>query len=416
MKISPSIAAVVDQIANSGVTFVCAIALMFWGYETAFAAFGLLSTYLALVSGVQASLVGSPVQVLAGRLDESEKSSLLTRAAIYQFWAACVFGLLVILLLAICSLAFEVNIEGIGATLFAVLVFWMRDFQRTRYIVLGQSAHLLFTSLWSLGAAALIISGSLMIDGRVSFTEAVIALALPQFIALIRPILGVCSAGRKVEAGAFATLVHQLWPLSGWAVLGGVVIWIQNQAHLSLAAAMAGISAVAALAAGRLMVSPAMSAAGGLNRMNLSRFGAEFRRAGLPALHAAKQRAVRSVLVLHGSYLALILAAWLMNLDRLLPPNYRDIWPLVMLWYLFSAVASVRGCITAAIQMLDGFRWMFKLSAWGCALSLVLTIGGYSLYPLVYFFVLAPLLTEILLIALASVKYRRLASGSELSI
>ena len=412
MKVSPTLAAIVDQAANSGITFVCAIALMFYGTESAFAAFGLLTTYLALVSSVQTSLIGSPLQVLAGRLSGGDRAVLLTKLSFFQCQGVLLsmFGLGIALVVA--SQLLALNWTDLALMLACVGAFWLRDFQRTENVVLLQSARLMFTALWSLAAALLLLTAAVGLVGRISFALAVIALGLPQVMAVLPMCLRALRGRHSVQRGSLRALAVQFWPLSGWAVLGGILVWVQNQAHLTLAAGMAGVSVVVVLAASRLIISPAASAVTGLNRLNLSRFGTEFRRAGAPALETVRRRAIKAALLLHLGYLGLLVMAKVLGLDRHLPPAYQGIWDLIFLWFLFSALVSVRGCVTASVQVIEGFQWMFKLSAWGCAISLILSIGGYQVFPLAHCFILAPLLTELFFLLMAARRFRALTSAS----
>ena len=385
---------------------------MFHGSEGAFAAFGLLTTYLALVSSVQTSLLGSPLQVLAGRLPDAERGGLMDRLAYHQCQGALFYISALLLGAAVAVSVANGPILDVVLMLACVLAFWLRDFQRTQSVVLAQAARLMFTALGSLGAAALLLAVAFVLQGRISFAAAVIALGLPQLLAVLPMLVRALHRRRTVVPGSLRALVFQLWPLSGWAVLGGILVWVQNQIHLTLAAGMAGVSAVAVLAASRLLVSPAVSAVTGLNRLNLSRFGSEYRRAGAPALGVVRRRAIRAVLLLHLGYLAALLFAKSLGLDRHLPDAYQDNWDLVLLWFVFSALVSVRGCVTASVQVTEGFHWMFKLSAWGCAISLTLSITGYQLIPLAHSFILAPLLTELLLLAAAALRYRKLTASA----
>jgi O-antigen/teichoic acid export membrane protein len=160
-------------------------------------------------------------------------------------------------------------------------------------------------------------------------------------------------------------------PEGGWAAFGGGVHWLFNQGYTYLVAAMIDVSAVAALAATRLMVMPVLLLSSGIGLQMLpavSRWTAQSRASTVLARLTGLALAIVAAA---GCYLAVMWLArdWIFR--TILHKDFAHRDALLMLWCCISLITAFRDQVLYFLLS----RARFQTSSWTTFVSAVFSLG-----------------------------------------
>lgn len=200
---------------------------------------------------------------------------------------------------------------------------------------------------------------------------AVIALATSALAALICGLLLLRALGDEVDHRAPGGRVRELAGLGAWSSAGSVIHWTFTQGYAFMAAAILDVTAVAALAAARLLLMPVNLLAGGLQRQLLPIA------AGWLQVHGASRTLLRmlafslSLAAFSAFYAGII---WLLRdfifVDLMRKPfAHRD--ELLFWWSVIFTVTVARDPLMYLLVLREKFRSLTWLTL-GCALLALL--------------------------------------------
>lgn len=202
-------------------------------------------------------------------------------------------------------------------------------------------------------------------------SAAVVALATSALAALICGLMLLRSLGGEVDHAAPAGRVRELAGLGAWSSAGSIIHWTFNQGYAFMAAAILDVTAVAALAAARLLLMPVNLIAGGLQRQLLPIA------AGWLQTHGARQTLLRMIafsLSLAAFSTVYAVGVWLLRdmifVDLMRKP-YANRDQLLLWWSLIFTVTVARDPLMYPLVLREKFRQLTWLTL-GCALLALL--------------------------------------------
>jgi O-antigen/teichoic acid export membrane protein len=363
-----SLPAVIEQLLLSGLNLMINLALLATSTKAEYAAFVVWSSYLLLAVSIQTAVLSTPMMVEISHHDGKSRDDKLA-AALWLLvpMATCVAGIAMAIAawitadmgtsdLRILCISFGLAMAGT----------WLREFARTTYVVQDRMPRSLFVSSTY---ATLVIAGlatAYLLTGVLTAATVFGCLAVS---ALLVSVDLVRYVRIRTSVAAVRSLFFQLGQHARWATPGVLVIWLQNNAYLSIVASWGGANLTADLAAARLFVMPYLTAFAGYARPLLGRFTRQIA-AGQQQL--ASQAAIRLSIIqlLLGGLLAatLWLADWLQLGNYL--GNYAAVLSIAVFWALFAGMTAARAIWSSLGQAAKRFKLIF----YACLVSATLVV------------------------------------------
>lgn len=378
--------------------FAVQLALIWFAEKDDYGAYSLLMSYVLMGQAILSSVFGAPLITSTSPLGADARDARLARAVRWHAIVTLSLGTAAapLLYLALPSV-------GLISVLLTVLTFLglaMRDLQRIAWTIEGKLERALFNSV-AFGMLTATVLGLIYLRaGTVSLASAMTATSIAAIVTAAGPLLR--RAGRVGALGEAEGpgLAHH----APWTLPGVIVIWIQNNLHLTIVALLISLTAVAEVSAGRMVAMPYLVAAGGLLRFNQVRFGQQLAAEGSAAAFASAKRWVLVHLALGAALACLAWIAFAGGAQALISDKYPQLLALSSLWLLFAGVTSARGALSAFLQALGAYRTILivnlttiptavigivlLLPLWGVAGAIVPLIAAELQFLLVLFWLL----------------------------
>lgn len=341
-----------DQAVLSGASFFMGAMLLMLAAKEDYGFFSILFSYVALALGLQSALIGMVIASAAGSRPDWREIGV--PAEYFQFQFALGMGLSVV-----SGIVCAINFGGELGFAFAIAMLgnWLREFRRTELISTLRTLDALRADMVyafaAIGGALAFVTAS----GQATATVALTCLGIPGIV------LSVPSIVRR--AREFPGLLHSVRvtlrdgsAITGWAIGGSIVSWLQGSSILSLVGIFAGPASAATVAAGRLFVTPLMVAITGVGRVGLARLVHLS-----PEARGRQARHMSLVLgLVAGMYGFCATAGAAEDLWGVLPEKYRGITPVVGAWSLVTLALAVRMPGTICEQARGRFADLFRIN------------------------------------------------------
>ena len=372
-----SLPAVFEQLLLSGLNLMINLALLATSTKAEYAFFVVWSSYLLLAVSVQTAVLSTPMMVEISHHDGKARDDKLA-AALWLLvpMATCVAGIAIAIAVWITADMGVADLRILCVSFgLAMAGTWLREFARTTYVVQDRLPRsLLVSSIY----AALVVAGLATAYLLTGVLTAAIVFACLAASALLVSFDLVRYVRIRSSVAAVRSLFHQLGQHARWATPGVLVIWLQNNAYLSIVASWGGANLTADLAAARLFVMPYLTAFAGYARPLLGKFARQIA-AGQQQLASQSAMRLSIIQLLIGSVLAAVL--WLAErwqLGRYLG-NYAAVVSIAVFWALFAGMTAAR----AVWSSLGQAARRFKLIFYACLVSATLVVA-LLIAPLAY--------------------------------
>lgn len=341
-----------DQAVLSGASFFMGAMLLMFAAKEDYGSFSILFSYVALALGVQSALIGMVIASAAGSRPDWREHGV--PAEYIQFQFALGLGLSVV-----AGIACGLNFGGELGFSFAISMLgnWLREFRRTELISTLRTLDALRADLVYAFAAVGGALGFVAASGQATATVALLSLGIPGILlAIPSTVRRACEFPGLRQSVRVA--IRDGRAISGWAIGGSFVSWLQGSSIFSLVGIFAGPASAATIAAGRLFVTPLMVAITGVGRVGLARLvhlSPDSR-----GRHARHMSLVLGLVA--GLYGVCATAGAAEDLWGVLPEKYRGITPVVAAWSLVTLALAVRMPGTVCEQARGRFADLFRIN------------------------------------------------------
>lgn len=257
---------VVVQAMLSLANFAAGLLMLRYTSAADYGMYVLIGSALLAVSGAQAALICTPLAITAPTLTKDAQAALIHTLLLKQFkiWLplALVFGIGILLAVFLKKVAIMMALAMLAGVV-STLALLFRDYLR-------QIVFIKALSHWLLLIDGLFIAVQLSVIAVVVFY---INLPLPWAVAALG-MAGLLSAGLAYRViGArhgwstqdYPQALTQSWQLGRWTLTGSLITWLHTQGFYYLLAAILSVSAVAQVAAARMLLMPVNLMLGGIN-------------------------------------------------------------------------------------------------------------------------------------------------------
>jgi O-antigen/teichoic acid export membrane protein len=363
-----SLPAVIEQLLLSGLNLVINLALLTTSTKAEYASFVVWSSYLLLAVSVQTAVLSTPMMVeISHHKGRSRDDKLAAALWLLVPMATCVAGIATLIAAWVTSNMGTSDLRLLCISFgLAMAGTWLREFARTTYVV---QDRLLRSLLVSSTYAALVVAGLTTAYLLTGVLTAAIVFGCLAAAALIVSVDLVRYVRIRSSVAAVRALFLQLGEHARWATPGVLVIWLQNNAYLSIVANWGGASLTADLAAARLFVMPYLTAFAGYARPLLGRFTRQIA-AGQQQLASKAAMRLSMLQLLVGTLLAGTL--WLSDrwhLGRYLG-DYEAVLSIAAFWALFAGMTAARAVWSSLGQAAKRFKLIF----YACLVSATLVV------------------------------------------
>lgn len=343
-----------------------------------YGSFVLAFSVTLFLAGVQDSLVTSPVAVRAAGLRGSGRARMFGMHARSSL-AAWVF-VLVPLAFMIQAWAWVSGADGLAALALAVSgasATWMAwDFQRASALSTGNYGRLLRSDTTYLVVLVTVLA-CVWAVGDLSARIALFCIASATAVAWV------AASGqfpRIRDLRRVRRLAKMWWSIGRWSLFAGQVGWLQSQNYIYVTSALLGLTALAKVAAARLLFSP------------LATFLTAWARSFLPiaARIAAQgdQRRLSALLRMSSLYLVALVLVWMGGIvvfirwleSNVFSGKYTDLTWLAVAWGIVFIANYLRTIWQTGLKASGAFKEIFRWSSVGATVSLVLTVGGVAIW------------------------------------
>lgn len=379
-----SLPAVIEQLLLSGLNLMINLALLTTSTKAEYASFVVWSSYLLLAVSVQTAVLSTPMMVeISHHEGESRDDKLAAALWLLVPMATCVAGIATAIAAWVTSNLGTADLRLLCISFgLAMAGTWLREFARTTYVVQDRLLRSLFVSSIY---AALVITGlaiAYMYTGVLTAATVFSCLAASALIVSADLLYYVRI---RSSFAAVLALFRQLGQHARWATPGVLVIWLQNNAYLSIVASLGGANLTADLAAARLFVMPYLTAFAGYARPLLGRFTRQIA-AGQQQLATKSALRLSMLQLLLGGLLAGCL--WLADQWKLgsYLGDYAAVLSIAVFWALFAGMTAARAIWTSLGQAAKRFKLIFYACLGSATLVVALLIApsGYTaFYPVV---------------------------------
>ena len=371
MKRLNLLAAVIDQVFLSLLSFGISLAFILATSKTEYGYYLLLLAPLLLVQGVQNAIINSPLATFLPASDENHKYKLRrTAVSLHIFLAFAAAG---IGLVGLATYEYwagrKLNIMLLTGFSVAVIGTISREAQRSLSFVQGQGVQAFMGDL-AYGAALFMgIAWATLGDNL----TAGIALLLTG-IAGTLPLLAKLSKFEGIKI--YPETISQLWSCGRWALPSVIVTWANLSAYPYFAENALGLAAVADIGAARLFFVPVGLLVTAWSNWYRPRISAWM---SLGDIDAVKRITHQS---LFGGWVAISVFAVLISttyplIESALGKQYIGLESLVLMWFLFFALNLARNIYMATLMTnAQGYKILHHIT-W---LAMALSLPGFVLF------------------------------------
>ncbi len=370
-------AALLDQILNSGTGFVVGVWLIRHAPSADYGLFVLANAAVFLALGFVHAVVAIPMGVVTPKRPPSDQPDFIGSLAVGQF----ALWLPAVALLA----AGAATAHGLGwldprtagvtyVTLLLGLASAGREFFRQAFFIVGTpwltlAIDGLFSLLWVVSVVGWTATAEYPAEATLLASAVASVLAAVGGASLLRWHLGGHLRARLVD-------LYSLVDAAKWGVPGMLMSWVQNQGFFYILGALRGASAVADVAAARLLLVPIAMLITAVESVLRPRAAAATARGELDAMST---RILHLTLLAASAATAYAIAVFLARnfiVTEVLHKSITNLTFLVIAWALVFLCQIWRMNIWVVLQAQERFRAVFHLTLWRGAASLVSgTIG-----------------------------------------
>lgn len=359
--------AVASQALLSAAAFAIGLLLIRRASDAAYGAYVLAGSAILLVASLQNALVGPALAVRSAKLEPAPRAALVGGLYVTQrrlFLLAGALGAAAVAGLWALGHVPDASALLIGVTALALAAILHREYFRIVLFVQGRPQAVLRGDL--LYAAIALAGVAAVAEGAAAAAPAVAALGVAAAASAWR----LAAATRREQAWAARRvpgLLRDIAPLAAWSAAGAAIHWSFSQGYVVLVAATLDVSAVAMLAATRLLLMPVNLLSTGIGALMLPQAARWLARHGDALLW---RRLV--VLALASAALALAYCALLWwgrdwVFEELLRKRFAQRDTALALWSAIFVVMVLRDQLAFSLAAQGRFREMTLLTL-GCAL------------------------------------------------
>ena len=360
-KINKKMLLPIEQLMISGLSFFINGILVVFSDKASYGQFSLLYSYVLLIIGVHAAIIATPMLVEASRETNENKAAFV--AAISRL---LLMGMAFLLVTLMCTISFFNNPWLIESFVFALLTSVVREYSRSIYLLHEQFEHsvcitffyCLFIAigcvLWHLLSSSLTAASAFLIIGLANTF-----FALPHVI----------KSCKTETVMSIKESASRLWAHSRWALPGVVVIWLQNNAFLSIVTIRLGAVAAADLSSSKLLIMPYMSFFSGYTRPLITQFSQLIENSNVAtAFNRVKKLAVWQFIVC-GVMALFFLACYGVQSSYGWFEKYEHLFLYGAGWAFFAGCTSARAPFTIFMQAFRKFKTLFVFSIFTAIIS-----------------------------------------------
>ena len=341
-----------------------------------FGRFVLAQAALLLLASLQGAFVGGPVAVLAAPLPVDERRRLLTtvqRTTRRVLNRSALAAVLVLGTLAALGLWRDWLPVAAAASVAALLNLRREMLRGFVQACLRPGELLRADALYVLATLATTLAAAYLSPHPVPWV--LLGLAVAAALGsrpLLRSLLSNPGFGGETDPKAWAQII----PLGTWAAAGAGVFWLFSQGYNLLLAASLDVTAVAAVAATRLLMMPVNLLATSLNGLLLPMASVWQRQGGLPLMLKRLLPVVAATVALALLYCGLLWVLRGLAASQLLGKQIAGYDSLLALWMLCGALSLLRNLMQTLLLVQKRFRFMAGLSLAGALVSFAVMLPG----------------------------------------
>lgn len=353
-----------EQLMISGLSFFINGILILLSDKANYGQFSLLYSYVLLIIGVHAAIVATPMLVEASRESDENKKAFV--ANISRLLLA---SILFVFILLICFWSAFNNAMLIEAFIFTLLTSVLREYSRSIYLLNEQfERSISITILY----CASIISGCMLCYWSLKSLTAVNAFFIIGAANVMFSLPHIITSCRAKSSVSIWNSASRLWTHTRWALPGVVVIWLQNNAFLSIVSLRLGTVAAADLSSARLLIMPYMSFFSGYTRPLISQLSQLIESSQISvAFNKAKKLAAWQAAIC-GTMTIFFLVCYGVQTQYGLFEKYENLFLYGAGWALFACCNSARAPFAIFIQAYRDFKLLFVLSI----MTAIISVSG----------------------------------------
>jgi O-antigen/teichoic acid export membrane protein len=365
----PLVITAIDEAVLSAINFGISIAFIRGGDKADFGVYTLIVGILLLMRGFQNAVIVTPLTTHGARQEPKARDRFIAAVERLQMVVGAAGSML--LLIALLVRGSKGALELAAAAALASIGTWLREFQRSVWLLEERNAQALagdavFATLTAVGITAWWRWRGTVTTTSVLFVIGIAAL-IPGMIGMAKRVSGQADPLRSTAAVLYE---HGKWTLPGTAV-----IWGQNSGYAYLVSLMVDTSAVATLATARLFVMPVLLLLTAWGRIYVPRAGTLIAQRATGEVRRLALRGIVMLLALSLPYFVGLAAFFALGGMALLSAKYQGIGPYVALWSGFAAIAVVRSAASNALLAYQAFRDLFSFAIVAAVVSLALVVA-----------------------------------------
>ncbi|WP_270807687.1 lipopolysaccharide biosynthesis protein [Aeromonas sp. QDB25] len=393
-----------EQLMISGLSFFINGILILLSDKANYGQFSLLYSYVLLIIGVHAAIIATPMLVEASRESDENKQAFV--ANISRLLLA---SILFVFILLICFWSAFNNAMLIEAFVFTLLTSVLREYSRSIYLLHEQfERSISITFLY----CASIVSGCMFCYWLLKSLTAVNAFFIIGAANVMFSLPHIITSSRAKSSVSIWNSAGRLWVHTRWALPGVVVIWLQNNAFLSIVSLRLGTVVAADLSSARLLIMPYMSFFSGYTRPLISQLSQLIESSKISVAFNKAKKLTAWQAAICGVMAIVFLACYAVQRQYGLFEKYEHLFLYGAGWAVFAGCNSARAPFAIFIQAYRNFKLLFLLSI----VTAIISVSGvwfatYASLPIGVTFMLA--LSEIVLLVCLFWKVKRINSNTE---
>ena len=372
--------ALASQAVLSAISFVVGLLLIRHTRDAEYGAFVLVSGAIILATSLQSAFIGPAMVNRMTRLDRSACGDLI--GGLYREQRRVVAVLAALAVAVALALGFTGGLDRsqlllVAAALLATIAALRREYFRMALLAFRHAHPVLGGDL---GYAGLLLAGVLLaIASPQPAPLAVLALALAALLASAQLARSLKRAEPWNARGA-PGILRAIAPVAAWSALGAAIHWSFSQGYTWLVAGTLDISAVAAVAATRLLVMPVNLLSTGIGALLLPLAARWLHEHGAGLV---LRRLTGLAIVMAAVPLLYVAALWLARdwlFAVLLHKQFAQRDLLLMLWSASFVVMAVNQQLVYVLVVRERFRALSVLTLACAVLALLVSYWGLGRY------------------------------------
>ena len=361
---------VADQAMLSAANLLIGLILIRYATDTQYGYYVLAFNAMMLATTLQGTFINTPLVAMLPTMDDRTRGQWLGSLLHDQRRWAAGAGLVSVLVAAVALVAGALPAAA-GPVVFAaialILAALYREYYRGILIMLGRPHPVLAAD--AVYVVGLIAGGALAATAHAAATVALLAAAVSAIVGgtLLRRVLG-----ETVDHRAAPGRLRDIARTGAWAAAGGVIYWLFNQGYSFLTVATLDVTAVAAVAAARLLLMPVNLLVTGVQKQLMPMAASWLHAQG--ARIALKRLAIFSVALGAGAALYVAIA-WVLRdwiFIDLMKKDFAQRDVLLALWSAIFIVMALREPLMLVSVMRQRFR-ILAATAGACSVFALAT-------------------------------------------